>query len=514
MTAPSADDLLSRLTAAQRDDAWDAVLGLLAEHWSELFQNHPAALLDMLSALPDEVLAQNSRLRLADQYLRRTLDHRPETRAYRDIIADDPGASPVDRLAALTGRIAVSRGAGRHDDAIEATERAVAMLREVPVEVIPAFANALPEFHYHWGVAYLLVARFSDAMEQFVQSHDWAVSVGNVMVTTRSGGSVALLHALHGRCRDAETWLAKLPEAPADAWWAADAGTPAKLASAIIRTERLDPDAARVVLAGIDISISLDFWGPYYALRAFLTPDHRADAQLLLSEFDAFTADLATEYANVPLNAEYTALVRYTLLQMLHQPDRAARILDPAPLDVDSSVVRQTGATLHALRLALLDQSAAARRIVAPLLHASSARPRVLIPTLLVAAHTDAIAHRDELLQRAVALATWHRCHAVLTFVPETMRDELVALVRAQGDDEIADRLEAIAPGSLVRGTDALTRREAAVIEAALAGLSNAEIAARQHVSVNTVKSHLRSAFRKLEVSNRDQLQQLFQLGR
>ncbi|WP_203136997.1 helix-turn-helix domain-containing protein [Microbacterium sp. JZ31] len=514
MRDPVDTTLVESLTAAQESQDWDRVLVFMREHWSDLFQHAPDALLDVIEALPPQVLAQNSRLRLADDYLRRTRDRRPETRAYRDIIADDPAAAPLDRLAALTGRIAVLRQAGRHRDAVAATDLAVSALRGMPVEIIPTFTNALPEFHYHWGIAYLLVSRFDDALEQFVQSHDWAASVGNHIVTARAAGGAALIHAVHGRGRDAEDWLAKLPAVPEDAWWAADASTPSRLAEAILHTERLEADAARVVLSSIDIRLSLDYWGPYFAMRAFLTPDHPADAQALLTEFDAFVSGLAPAYANAPLNAEYTALVRYLLLQILHQPDRAMRALGDARVDADANVTRQTSATLLAIRLVQLDRGAEARKLIAPLLHVSSARPRVLIPALLIAAETDAVDHREALLQRATALAVWNHCHSALTFGPAGVRQRLAALLRERGEGEVADRLLGVAASTPIAGTDALTKRETAVVRAALAGRSNIEIAEEQHVSVNTVKTHLRTAYRKLQVSNREQLHQLFQLGR
>jgi DNA-binding NarL/FixJ family response regulator len=50
-----------------------------------------------------------------------------------------------------------------------------------------------------------------------------------------------------------------------------------------------------------------------------------------------------------------------------------------------------------------------------------------------------------------------------------------------------------------------LTRRETEVVRAAAYGSSNKEIAAELRVSVQTVKSHLTSAYRKLGVSNRTQ---------
>lgn len=50
-----------------------------------------------------------------------------------------------------------------------------------------------------------------------------------------------------------------------------------------------------------------------------------------------------------------------------------------------------------------------------------------------------------------------------------------------------------------------LTMREAEMVSLIAQGLSNAEIAARAHLSPNSVKSYIRSAYRKIGVSRRSQ---------
>ena len=50
-----------------------------------------------------------------------------------------------------------------------------------------------------------------------------------------------------------------------------------------------------------------------------------------------------------------------------------------------------------------------------------------------------------------------------------------------------------------------LTKRELATLELLVEGLSNREIADHQYVSINTVKTHLQSAYSKLGVSRRTQ---------
>jgi LuxR family transcriptional regulator, maltose regulon positive regulatory protein len=53
--------------------------------------------------------------------------------------------------------------------------------------------------------------------------------------------------------------------------------------------------------------------------------------------------------------------------------------------------------------------------------------------------------------------------------------------------------------------TEPLTERELAVLEYLPGRRKNQEIATELYVSVNTLKSHLRNIYRKLDVSNRDE---------
>ena len=55
-------------------------------------------------------------------------------------------------------------------------------------------------------------------------------------------------------------------------------------------------------------------------------------------------------------------------------------------------------------------------------------------------------------------------------------------------------------------GPDPLTAREADVLELLRLGRSNAEIAAELHVSVETVRTHVRRIYRKLGVRTRREL--------
>ncbi|MDN5569846.1 MAG: response regulator transcription factor [Propionibacteriaceae bacterium] len=111
------------------------------------------------------------------------------------------------------------------------------------------------------------------------------------------------------------------------------------------------------------------------------------------------------------------------------------------------------------------------------------------------------------------------------------LQDELVAKARSQGAHgylskgsartELVDSLLRVAQGERVfpeepeeceesttpyPGQEAgLTTREAEVIALISQGLSNAEIAERAFLSINSVKSYIRSAYRKMGVQRRSQ---------
>lgn len=95
-------------------------------------------------------------------------------------------------------------------------------------------------------------------------------------------------------------------------------------------------------------------------------------------------------------------------------------------------------------------------------------------------------------------------------------------LVVSQGDNSaVNDDEVGLAPGEvpphLIEGLSrkhGLTEREAEILELVLAGLQNADIADRLHISQNTVKYHVRNVFTKLGVESRVQLfRQLIQPG-
>jgi NarL family two-component system response regulator LiaR len=95
-------------------------------------------------------------------------------------------------------------------------------------------------------------------------------------------------------------------------------------------------------------------------------------------------------------------------------------------------------------------------------------------------------------------------------------------LTKGTPADELVAALERVAAGELVRPegpagpeaeragdwpgrTEGLTAREAEVVALIAQGLSNREIASQIYLSVNSIKSHIRAAYRKMSVTRRPQ---------
>jgi NarL family two-component system response regulator LiaR len=147
----------------------------------------------------------------------------------------------------------------------------------------------------------------------------------------------------------------------------------------------------------------------------------------------------------------------------------------------------------------------------------------VLVDTFGWGPDRDAdLRHLIQSSQAHVVVFTWVRDASVI--------DTLLALgaagylSKALDADELVDALEAVRDGAVVVSaedrfevvperthgdwpsrTAGLTDREAEVISGVVRGLSNQEIAAGLFLSVNSIKTHIRTAYRKIGVERRSQ---------
>ncbi|OLB79986.1 MAG: hypothetical protein AUI14_08760 [Actinobacteria bacterium 13_2_20CM_2_71_6] len=224
------------------------------------------------------------------------------------------------------------------------------------------------------------------------------------------------------------------------------------------------------------------------------------------------TASAGSDCGSVWLARELT-LSQARLLVATARSDEALALLGglDQPLRPDAMVV------LAAARLADGDREGA-RRIVTPVTEAQGVGPPVPVDAWLVlatlAAERGEIGRARQALERALRLAApeaQRRCfHEFGARLRQLLRDDddLAAQFAALGSSTRTAGPRPGAAGSDPTGpviVDALSKREMEVLGHVAAMLPTEEIAAKMYVSVNTVKTHVRSILRKLSASRRNE---------
>jgi DNA-binding CsgD family transcriptional regulator len=491
-----------RLAEAIAADEWDRVFALFDESWNEFFHDEPALLLEALERMPDEAIDREPKLRLAREYIGRNVKGEGYSTSYRNSVSLEGPLDAVNRLAAWTGQLAGAREAGRLADAVRLVAAAQAFLRQQPTDADPLLSAALPEFHFQWGLALELAGEFDGALAEYNDAYDWAVSTGHPMIESSSAGTIAFLHALHGRNSLARTWLDRFPRDSGGGWWTTAAAVPVRLAEAILHLDRVDREGAARVLEQLTPVQAGERWAPYFLLRA-VTETRTRRLRAVMSELDSHLGTIPAARQEEGGGAEYVALTRLVLDVALDRPLNPGTAFAEDRPTAQASLLRQYGALLHALRAHSAGRVKTARLLAAPLLSVSGARPRVLIGALIAASDGP-----SPQLEEAVELAVTQDSFGLFSFSSPRTRPHVSHLL-AHRDADAADLLPPEAPEAAPSALSLLTGREREVAERAAAGETTPHIAAELHVSPNTVKTQLRSAYRKLGVNTRSQLYEL-----
>jgi LuxR family transcriptional regulator, maltose regulon positive regulatory protein len=154
--------------------------------------------------------------------------------------------------------------------------------------------------------------------------------------------------------------------------------------------------------------------------------------------------------------------------------------------------------------------------------HAISSPPGIeiqlqaLLTDALISYRSGEVAHGRRSLQQAARLGRpegyrlpflqdWAWIQSALRHDPDLASSyrQLAPAGKPLGDDQPAGPASTAAGAPVV--TDELSDREREVLQRAAPMLSNAEIAGELYISVNTVKTHLGSIYRKLGAADRRQ---------
>ncbi|MFJ6574396.1 LuxR C-terminal-related transcriptional regulator [Streptomyces sp. NPDC091368] len=427
-------------------------------------------------------------------------------------LAGGDGDSPEARLTcalleALAGRLAGST---------RLAERATRAARHLVPRTPSRLLEDHPEIHAllltHTGSSALWAGRLDEAREALTAVVQGPRTASTAFPRMEALERLAFLDHLDGRPGAAErTVLAMTAEAERYGLTPPRGSGLGQVVLAAVALARDDVDRAEALLAGVPAFSSPDPV-PAAAVRAVtagvLLARGRTDAALTVAARPVPAADAS------PWAPGTAALVVADVHLAEGRPDAAVEALRQAGGDRADGGRSLCAVALARAHLAAGDP-AAALRLLDALAVRGSPGPAVTVPAALVRARAAALdgdpATARELLARALA---------------EGRREDLRGPFRSTGrwiDPYLAEpSLRARASGWLLPGPDPrygpaadgpgpgtpveeLSERERDVLERLARAMSTEDIAADLYVSVNTVKTHLKSVYRKLSVHRRNE---------
>lgn len=506
------DGRIRALNRAVVDREWANVVRLLEAHWTHFFNTHLTGMLDALTALPPEVMAENPRLKIGREYLVHTLSAGRKTRVFRDVVSMGEARTPMDRFAEFTANSVALRGAGRFAEASKVIGEANELLGTLQGAELRDVAHGLPELQYHWGVTQELAGHYTAALREYSSSYDHAVMTGHRMMRAMSAASAAWVHVLAGRIPSAQDWLSRIPDPEPGDWWADRPPAPALFSRAFLAIDALDLVEAREVVESIDIRPSMEHWATYQLVRSVVAR-YLGRERAQLTELEAFVADIPLQQTTSGANAALLALSKHILFAGLGQSADARRVLHDDAVRRSGSLLKHLVTIVEARWLAQEGQLEPARRLVVPLVTRANAYPRALIPALFIAGAAYRAAGNtatgNQYILDALHLAPAHG--PLYNMVPDKRRVLEAMVDEGVLDASILDTVpEEPAPPS-TNPFAVLTPREHEALTHAVIGGTVERIARAMFVSPNTVKTQLRSIYRKLGVSSRAELIDLAQ---
>lgn len=276
------------------------------------------------------------------------------------------------------------------------------------------------------------------------------------------------------------------------------AETPAgMIARAFVAIEGGDVDIALAVLDRVDeVAPFTEYWALVTALKvwvAMMRHDPQVGVALLRSADERFVNAPTSHYFGSVLQA-----ARSDLLVSLRQARSALEVAKSGP-----QATEMTAAAL-ARAMSFAGHTHQASMFINHRLTNDSLNTRALVELLIARAtvslkldHADAA---EEALARAVALSVAQGLRQPWRFIAGEDRDALRQIASSEADELLDVSLPAY---SDVLTVPALSQRELVVLRQVRSGASVAQVAKELVVSPNTVKSQLRSIYRKLRVSNR-----------
>lgn len=503
---PGADDVPARLRAALAAKDWAKAVGLVGTHWPVLLDNPAEHLDEALRTIPLSAIAQDPRaaavrdirLHAFDDAVDRMLGVAPlpaiEDLGALDDIARSDGALNLLNVAAA--RMIAFRLRGKMFPAVQLAalvERfgRIAVVHQ-PTLVVPRLPSALLQA----GITRGLADDIPGALLTLRDAYERGPDARSGHVQRDAAGKAALFHALAGDIPHAREWLRRHDESPtASAWYVPRIALTADIARALIAIESLDRSAAEAALSVVEQPVNTEQnWGAgvtYARARHALAWGDRLGQIESVRQDRARYADWLGEGTTLgPLLAAAEA----DLLISVGREEPARNALAAHGEHPVTRVVRAR------VELVAGNDDAAARHASTALAESHSTRYR----TEALGVHAVANLRRsgpDDAAEpylhfRESVQANGLRLSALA--VPHGERQALGTPVV----EDVHGARDTIPPSTR---RVSLTPQQRLVLTGLAQGLTLRQIGLREHLSLNTMKTHARALYRRLDVATRDE---------
>jgi LuxR family transcriptional regulator, maltose regulon positive regulatory protein len=418
------------------------------------------------------------------------------------------------RLAAALTRLAWARQAGDFDAAARAVDRAGALLRRLPPGQLAQHPGIRAQVLAGRGIAELWSDHLDDAVASFAAASAAACTQDSAFERADSLGYLALVKSLRGRLGHAAGLLAEAATAAesASGELAERPGAAAAVAAASVHLQRAQLHQAHNQLKLADAALR-DTPDRLISAVAWLVA-----AQLRLAQGRPAAAAEMIQRASQGWQPPHWLEFRLTLLRS--RACAAAGDVQAAVIAAGRAGVRTGPAavTLAHARLVAGDHQGARQALGAAHERTAGADDDSLAASLVEARlsyETGDPARGRRALERALRLARPEQLRLPFAMERAWLRPvlrsdpELALAYRELLEPGLVSQAPGLTPAGVPDGPpappviEALSDREREVLQHLAGMLSTVEIAGEMYISVNTVKTHLRSIYRKLSVAHR-----------